>query len=105
MAVDLLREALLRVFAKKNEIRVVGSNSYSPAIHAQIVTTAPAIIVLDSSGLSHPVHHNELHIWYGRSKSGNESGTGPNRARVREILGSGKSLAGVRFAWTGEVKE
>ena len=54
MAVDLLREALLRVFAKKNEIRVVGSNSYSPAIHAQIVTTAPAIIVLDSSGLSHP---------------------------------------------------
>jgi DNA-binding NarL/FixJ family response regulator len=54
MAVDLLREALLRVFAKKNEIRVVGSNSYSPAIHAQIVTTAPAIIVLDSSGPSHP---------------------------------------------------
>jgi branched-chain amino acid transport system substrate-binding protein len=30
---------------------------------------------------------------------------GPNRARVREILASGKSLAGVRFAWTGEVKE
>jgi len=30
---------------------------------------------------------------------------GPNRARVREILASGKSLAGVRFAWPGEVKE
>jgi DNA-binding NarL/FixJ family response regulator len=49
----LLREALLRVFAKKNEIRVVGSNSYSPDIHEQIMATAPAIIVLDSSGLSH----------------------------------------------------
>ena len=52
----LLREALLRVFAKKNEIRVVGSGSYSPDIHEQIMATAPAIpaiIVLDSSGLSH----------------------------------------------------
>jgi DNA-binding NarL/FixJ family response regulator len=49
----LLREALLRVFAKKNEIRVVGSNSYSPDIHEQIMATAPAIIVLDSIGLSH----------------------------------------------------
>jgi len=49
----LLREALLRVFAKKNEIRVVGSNSYSPDIHEQIVATAPGIILLDSSGLSH----------------------------------------------------
>jgi DNA-binding NarL/FixJ family response regulator len=49
----LLREALLRVFAKRNEVRVVGSNSYSPAIHEQIVATAPAIIMLDSSGLSH----------------------------------------------------
>ena len=49
----LLREALLRVFAKKNEIRVVGSNSYSPDIHEQVMASAPAIIVLDSSGLSH----------------------------------------------------
>jgi two-component system NarL family response regulator len=49
----LLREALLRVFAKKNEIRVVGSNSYSPDIHERIMATAPAIIMLDSSGLSH----------------------------------------------------
>ena len=49
----LLREALLRVFAKKNEIRVVGSNSYSPDIHEQIMATRPVIIVLDSSGLSH----------------------------------------------------
>jgi chemotaxis response regulator CheB len=50
----LLREALLRVFAKKNEIQVVGCNSYSPDIHEQISRTAPGIIVLDSSGLSHP---------------------------------------------------
>jgi two-component system NarL family response regulator len=48
----LLREALLRVFAKKNEIRVVGSNSYTPDIHEQIMATTPAIIVLDSIGLS-----------------------------------------------------
>jgi DNA-binding NarL/FixJ family response regulator len=49
----LLREALLRVFAKKNEIQVVGSSSYSPDIHKQIRGAAPGIIVLDSSGLSH----------------------------------------------------
>jgi ABC-type branched-subunit amino acid transport system substrate-binding protein len=30
---------------------------------------------------------------------------GPNRASVREILASGESLAGVRFASTGELKE
>jgi ABC-type branched-subunit amino acid transport system substrate-binding protein len=30
---------------------------------------------------------------------------GPNRSSVREVLASGKSLAGVRFASTGEVKE
>ncbi len=49
----LLREAVLRVFSKKNEIRVVGSNSYSPDIHAQIMAATPAIIVLDSIGLFH----------------------------------------------------
>ena len=48
----LLREALPRVFAKKNEIRVVGSNSYAPDIHEQMMATTPAIIVLDSIGLS-----------------------------------------------------
>ena len=48
----LLREALLRVFAKKNEIRVVGSNSYTPDIHEQIMAAMPTIIVLDSIGLS-----------------------------------------------------
>jgi branched-chain amino acid transport system substrate-binding protein len=30
---------------------------------------------------------------------------GPNRFRIREILASGKTLAGVRFASTGETKE
>ena len=30
---------------------------------------------------------------------------GSNRSRVREILASGKSLAGVRFASTGEVRQ
>jgi phosphoribosylcarboxyaminoimidazole (NCAIR) mutase len=30
---------------------------------------------------------------------------GPNRFRIREVLASGKTLAGVRFASTGEAKE
>jgi len=49
----LLREALLRVLAKKNEFRVVGSNSYSSAICREIVECKPGILLLDSSGLSH----------------------------------------------------
>lgn len=48
----LLREALLRVLAKRNEIRVVGVNSYSPEAHKQIIASAPTVIVLDSSGLA-----------------------------------------------------
>jgi DNA-binding NarL/FixJ family response regulator len=49
----LLREALLRVLAKKNEIRVVGANSYSSDVHQEILVREPGVIVLDSSGLSH----------------------------------------------------
>jgi branched-chain amino acid transport system substrate-binding protein len=30
---------------------------------------------------------------------------GPNRSSIRDVLGSGKSLAGVRFESTGEIKE
>jgi len=30
---------------------------------------------------------------------------GPNRSSVREILASGKALAGIRFASTGEVRQ
>src|SRR4051812_13173794 len=49
----LLREALLRVLAKKNEFCVVGANSYSSDVHHEILLRGPGIIVLDSSGLTH----------------------------------------------------
>lgn len=166
----LLREALLRVFAKKNEIRVVGSNSYTPDIHEQIMATTPAIIVLDSIGFSRSsaqlistlrsaipevklvmvdMDADELtfsssHLaeqiavksfvpviaissdhalttsnipWIFRLPEGTSLGqalkclsaaiaqAGPNRSSVREILASGKPLAGVRFASTGEVRQ
>lgn len=48
----LLREALVRLLAKKNDIRVVGANPYSPAVHEEIIAAQPSIIVLDSSGLT-----------------------------------------------------
>ena len=46
----LLREALVRLLHKKNDIRVVGANSYSAAVHQEIIAARPNIIVLDSSG-------------------------------------------------------
>ena len=47
----LLREALIRLLAKRNDMRVVGANPYSPAVHEEIIAIRPNIIVLDSSGL------------------------------------------------------
>lgn len=44
----LLREALLRVLSKKDDIRVVGSGSYGPNIFEQIVATRANVVVLDS---------------------------------------------------------
>jgi DNA-binding NarL/FixJ family response regulator len=49
----LLREALVRLLAKKNDIRVLGANPYSPTVHEEIVAKRPSIIVLDSSGLAY----------------------------------------------------
>ncbi len=48
----LLREALVRLLAKKNDIRVVGADPYSPEVHDQVNALQPNIIVLDSSGLT-----------------------------------------------------
>src|ERR1700739_716187 len=48
----LLRESLMRLLAKKNDIRVVGANPYSPAVHEEIIAAQPSIIVLDSCGLT-----------------------------------------------------
>jgi DNA-binding NarL/FixJ family response regulator len=47
----LLREALVKLLSKKSDIRVVGANSYSPAVHEEIAAAHPNIIVLDSGGL------------------------------------------------------
>jgi two-component system response regulator DevR len=44
----LLREALLRILSKKDDIRVVGAGSYGPDIFEQIVSTQANVVVLDS---------------------------------------------------------
>lgn len=50
----LLRDALLRILVKKGDVRVVGAHPYSPAVHDEIVSKTPGIVVVDSSGLSSP---------------------------------------------------
>jgi len=47
----LLREALVKLLSKKSDIRVVGANCFSPAVHEEIAAAHPNIIVLDSGGL------------------------------------------------------
>jgi DNA-binding NarL/FixJ family response regulator len=44
----LLREALLRILSKKDDIRVVGAGSYGPDMFEQIVSTRANVLVLDS---------------------------------------------------------
>ena len=46
----LLREALIRILTKKNDIRVVGAAPYSPSAQEQIVAARPNIVLLDSVG-------------------------------------------------------
>lgn len=46
----LLREALVRLLAKK-DIRVAGANPYSEGVLEEIIEKEPGVIVLDSSGL------------------------------------------------------
>ncbi|HLV88257.1 MAG TPA: response regulator transcription factor [Candidatus Sulfotelmatobacter sp.] len=50
----LLREALIRLLSKKNDVRVVGANGYSPVVYEDILAANPQIILSDSSGLSFP---------------------------------------------------
>ena len=45
----LLREALVRLLSKKDDIHIVGSGSYSLEVLPQIFSTAPDIVVLDSA--------------------------------------------------------
>src|SRR5882762_3458495 len=44
----LLREALLRILSKKDDIRVVGAGSCGPDMLEQIVSTQANVVVLDS---------------------------------------------------------
>lgn len=44
----LLREALIRILAKKSDIRVVGASPYSPTALEQITAACPSIVLLDS---------------------------------------------------------
>ena len=44
----LLREALIRLFSKKDDIHIVGSGPYSAQILDQILEAQPKIVVLDS---------------------------------------------------------
>lgn len=48
----LLREALIRLLGKRNEVRIVGANAYSLSVHNEIISAHPQIILLDSSGLA-----------------------------------------------------
>jgi len=59
----LLREALLRILSKKDDIQVVGAGPYGPDTFEEILSTRPNVVVLDSvsSVLSEPGLLRELH--------------------------------------------
>ena len=48
----LLREALVRILAKKSDLMVAGSCPYSPAVVQQVCAAAPRVVLLDSLGLA-----------------------------------------------------
>ena len=48
----LLREALIRLLGKKNEVRVAGASAYSSTNYEEITAVQPHILLLDSNGLS-----------------------------------------------------
>jgi DNA-binding NarL/FixJ family response regulator len=48
----LLREALIRLLGKRQEVRVVGATAYTAATYDEIVAAHPQIILLDSNGLA-----------------------------------------------------
>ena len=47
----LLREALIRILAKKSDIRVVGAAAHSPTTQEKIIAALPSIVLLDSIDL------------------------------------------------------
>jgi len=59
----MLREALLRILSKKEDIRVVGAGSYGPDTLDEIISTQASVVVLDSVSLVLAEHGvvRELH--------------------------------------------
>ncbi|MGC1227507.1 MAG: hypothetical protein WA859_13585, partial [Candidatus Sulfotelmatobacter sp.] len=59
----LLREALLRILSKRDDIRVVGAGSYAPYTLEQIFSTRASVVVLDSVSpvLAEPGVVRQLH--------------------------------------------
>jgi DNA-binding NarL/FixJ family response regulator len=60
----LLREALLRILSKKDDIHVVGSGAFGLGVFEQILATKANVVVLDSvspvlaeHGVVHKLHH------------------------------------------------
>jgi DNA-binding NarL/FixJ family response regulator len=50
----LLREALVRLLSKRNELRVVGSSAYSRDVSYKINSSGSEVVLLDSNALSTP---------------------------------------------------
>lgn len=48
----LLREGLIRLLSRTNDIRIVGASAYSPDIDREITSVHPHIVLLDSKGFS-----------------------------------------------------
>jgi DNA-binding NarL/FixJ family response regulator len=59
----LLREALLRILSKKDDIHVVGAGSYDPDVLDQVISARANVVVLDSATpvLAEPGVVSELH--------------------------------------------
>jgi len=91
IALDRASSHLAEQIAVKSFVPVVAISSD----HALTTTNIPWIFRLpEGTSLEQAV----------KSLSAAITQAGPNRSRVREILSSGKSLAGVRFASTGELR-
>lgn len=48
----LLREALVRILAKRNDLSVVGNCAHSPAVVGELCQAKPHVVLLDSLGLA-----------------------------------------------------
>jgi branched-chain amino acid transport system substrate-binding protein len=92
IALDRASSHLAEQIAVKSFVPVVAISSD----HALTTTNIPWIFRLpEGTSLEQAV----------KSLSAAIAQAGPNRSSIREILASGKSLAGVRFAATGEVRQ